>query len=187
MSPLPVWRAAGGARALPWALAVTALLGAAALALGLTPRWQADAAAAEQAVQALARRAAARPAAPAATPAPDDAQRLLQALAPAAEAPARVAALLALARRHGLVVDSTRQAWAPPAAAAALPLQRLQLVIGARGGYIGLRSFVAEALQHDDTLLLDQLRLSRARPDAAELGAELHWSLLLRADGGGAR
>lgn len=187
MTRLPGWCTAGGARALPWALATAALLGAAALALGLTPRWQTDTAAAMQAVQALARRATTRPAAPAATPAPDDAQRLLQALAPAGEAPGRVAALLALAQRHGVVVDSTRQAWAPPAAAAGLPLQRLQLVIGARGGYTGLRGFVAEALQHDDALLLDQLRLTRARPDAAELGAELHWSLLLRADAGGAR
>jgi len=166
--------------ALPWWAAALSLLAAAGLALGLTPHWQAEAAAADRAGQRLARHAPA--AAVLAAARPGDDQRLLQALATVDAAPQRVADLLALAQHHGLQVDSTRQTWAPPPGRGALPLQRLQLVLVARGPYAALRQFTAEALQHDDTLLLDQLRLARAPAQATALQAELQWSLLLRSD-----
>ena len=182
MRALPRLRGRVGSVRLPWGLSGLALLSAAVLAFGLTPRWQAEVTAADQALQALVRHAAGRPPGPSTPPAPTDDQRLLQALPPLADAPQRVAELLALAQQQGLVVDSTRQTWAAPAARSALPLQRLQLVVSARGPYLGLRRFVAQALQHDPTLVLDQLQLSRPPSRSGELGAELHWSLLQRDD-----
>ena len=60
-------------------------------------------------------------------------------------------------------------------------LQRGVLSMAAHGPYLAVRRFVAEALQHDDALLLDRLRLSRASPAAAEVAVDLQWALLQRA------
>ena len=115
-------------------------------------------------------------------------QRLAPALPPADAAPHRLAALVARARQHGLTLDSVRQS-APlrlGAGNAALAAERLPLRLAGSGPYSAWRRFVAEALQQDDALLLDQLRLSRSGPGAALLAADLHWSLLQRVpDGAG--
>jgi hypothetical protein len=52
--------------------------------------------------------------------------------------------------------------------------------------YAAWRRFVAEALQQDDALLLEQLQLGRASTSAALLTAELQWSLLQRSGGAAA-
>lgn len=179
----------------PVGLGASALLLAAGLALIVTPRWHAE----RDAADLAARRLAATPRA--ATPAaavPTDELRLLAALPTADAAAQRMADLLALAAQRGLVVQSTRQSLpaavrataaaaprnpttgAADPAATPLPVQALRLSMGVQGRYEALRRFVAEALQHDDALLLDQTRLLRATPQARELSAELQWSLLQR-------
>ena len=65
-------------------------------------------------------------------------------------------------------------------AAAAWAVAPLRLAMGVQGSYSSLRRFVAEALQHDDALLLDQLRLARPSAQARELTADLQWTLLQR-------
>jgi hypothetical protein len=154
-----------------------ALLLAALLALGLLPRWQAEQRRAEQALQQRARTV------PAPVPPPSRAtadQRLAVALPPADAAPQRIAALAERARQLGVTLDSVRQS-APERlgkAAAALPAERVPLHMAGSASYDAWRRFVAEALQQDDALLLEQLQLSRAGPQLALLAAELRWSLL---------
>lgn len=174
-----------GASALSWPVVAGAigLLLAALLALALVPRWRAEQAQADHALQALVRLAdRARAAQPVAAPARDE-QRLLQALPAADDSPGRTAALLALATRHGVTVDSVRQGEprVTDNRAGALALQQVPLALAARGPYTALRGFVAEALQHDDALLLDQLRINRSQASAQELTAHLQWTLLQRA------
>lgn len=160
------------------------LAGAAALALAagllvvLVPGWQGERAQADLSLRALARAAgAAAPAAPARTAE----QRLLQALPPAHLGPQRIAALLALAPLHAVTLDSTRQGMAEAPAAGALAMARVPVSLSARGSYTSLRQFVAAALQQDDALSLDQLRIGRGQPDATELAAQLQWSVLQQA------
>lgn len=153
---------------------------AAVLALGITPSWQAD-----QARAAAQRSASARPAAALRTPAPpmeDATTRLWRALPTPDQSPQRIADLTRLARQHGVTIDGTRLGrTAAPADAATLPAQQLPLSMAAHGPYPAVRRFVAEALQHDDALLLDRLRLSRTSPTAAEVAVDLQWALLQRA------
>ena len=210
---LAIARLSAQALNLPLGLALIALLLAAGLALVATPRWRAEQTAADQAAHRLAR---ARVAAPAAASAASDEQRLLAALPDADSSPQRVADLLALAARHGLVVHSTRQVLpaatataavgavtaatatattaattataatataavsSPAASATAWAMAPLRLSMGVQGGYRRLRQFVADALQHDDALLLDQLRLARPSAQAREVTADLQWLLLQR-------
>jgi hypothetical protein len=171
---LPLW--VGGA----------SLLLATLLALVVTPGWQAEQARAE--AQRLAR---ARPA-PALRaplpPAPDAVSRLWRALPGEDQAPARITQLTGLARQHGVTIDGTRLGRsAAPADAASLPAQQLPVVMAAHGAYPAVRRFVAEALQHDDALLLERLRLSRASPTAPEVAVDLQWALLQRAPAAGGR
>ncbi|OYU97941.1 MAG: hypothetical protein CFE45_18410 [Burkholderiales bacterium PBB5] len=72
-----------------------------------------------------------------------------------------------------------------PLAAAASPLADEQglLQVRASGPYLGLRQWVAQALQHDDALLLERLRLSRPLASSAVLTGELNWALLQGATG----
>ncbi|MDT7838949.1 hypothetical protein [Aquabacterium sp. OR-4] len=165
------WRRPG---VLPGAAGCLALLVAAWLALLLAPRWRAEAAVAGQALTLRARQAQ-----PAATvpPPPGPAQRLHEALPPAALAAQRLTGLLALAQRHGLAVGSVHQA----------PLLRgdglhsVPMVWRAQGRYADVRGFVAAALQADPALVLEQMRLGRAGPAAAMLEVDLHWQMLQRA------
>ena len=184
----------------PAGLGVSALLLAAGLALIATPRWHAERDAADLATQKLA--TAPRAATPATAAVPTDERRLLAALPTADAAAQRVADLLALAAQRGLVVQSTRQSLlaavsattaaaprnptigAAASAATPLPVTALGLSMAVQGRYENLRRFVAEALQHDDALLLDQARLVRATRQAHGLSAELQWLLLQRVPGG---
>ena len=157
---------------------------AAVLALAVTPRWQADQAhaAAQRAMLARPTSAVRAPA----PPAPDATSRLWQALPAADQAPQRIADLTGLARQHGVTIDGTRlgRAAAPPDAGT-LPAQQLPVAMVAHGPYPAVRRFVAEALQHDDALLLERLRLSRVSPAASEVAVDLQWALLQRAPSGG--
>lgn len=165
---------------LPVLAGSTALALAALLALGLAPRWQADAHAARQDLRRQRTATAAATAKPVAATAP--APTLVSAL-PAADAlPQRQAALAALAQRHGITLDGLRLS-APQALGngnAALPAQHVPLRLAGTAPYAAWRRFVAEALQQDDALLLEQLQLGRASATAAVLTAELQWSLLQR-------
>jgi hypothetical protein len=154
------------------------LLLAAGLLVVLVPGWQDQGAQADLSLRALARAAGA--AAPAAPERTAD-QRLLQALPPARLGPQRIAALLALAPLHAVTLDSTRQGMAEAPAAGALAMARIPVTLNARGSYASLRQFVAAALQQDDALSLDQVRIGRSQPDATELAAQLQWSLLQQA------
>ncbi len=160
-----------------------ALLLAALLAWGLVPRWRADQDSADRALQQRARQAPAVARVAAVLPAD---QRLAQALPPADAVPQRLAALVHSAGQRGLQLDSVRQA-APlrlGTGAAALPAERVPLRLTGRGPYTAWRQFVADALQQDDALLLDQLRLGRRSPADSLLDGDLQWSLLQRAGGG---
>jgi hypothetical protein len=189
---LGTWKGGGWARQAPVGIGLLALLLAAVLAWGLTPRWRADQARIEQAGRSLARTG---PTPPPATAVVVDGLQHLGALPPADEGPRRVAELLALAARLGVTVDGARQgmaqglspvgATAPSTGIAAsnadlAALQRVPLNLVAHGRYSALRRFVAEALQQDDALALVQLRLNRPQADGRELSADLQWSLLQR-------
>jgi hypothetical protein len=179
-----------GLAGLPVLAGSAALALAALLALGLAPRWQADADAAGRDLRRQRAAAAAAPARPvaAAAPAPTAASTLLPALPGADTLPQRQAALAALALHHGITLDGLRLA-APQglgSGAGALPAQRVALRLAGTAPYAAWRRFVAEALQQDDALLLEQLQLGRASTSAALLTAELQWSLLQRSGGAAA-
>ena len=177
-----------GRRAWPSAPVLTGALAlvVAALAAAWTNRLHSTDAADRQRLVKLAQPApqsSPRPA-PRATALADD-QWLLAALPAATVGAERVAALLALAATNGVTVDSVRQAAPLPLAAgqAALPAERVVLQIRASGPYLGLRQWVAQALQHDDALLLERLRLARPLASSTALSAELGWALLQGATG----
>lgn len=160
------------------------LLLAAVLALGVTPRWQTDQAQADVQRARLARPTPAMRAP--APPVPDATSRLWHALPAADQAPQRLADLTALARQHGVTIDGTRLGrTAAPPDAITLPAQQLPVAMAAHGPYPAVRRFVAEALQHDDALLLERLRLSRVSPAASEVAVDLQWALLQRAPAAG--
>ena len=167
-----------------WAPAVAgalALLSALMLGAVLAPRWQAQAQAQEQATQSDRRAAAAvAVAAAAAVTAPSNrpvgSRQAMWADWPGAErTPERSAALLQLARRHGLTVQRAREQ--------ADPAGHFQLGLSGQASYPALRSFVAAALAADPALVLDRLRLQRAAPAVAELDVDMQWTLLQRAAG----
>lgn len=160
------------------------LLLAAVLAVVVTPGWQAD----QSRAQAQHARSARPPAAQRTLlpPAPDASAGLWQALPAADQAPQRLTDLTGLARLHGVTIDGTRLGRAaPPPDATSLPAQQLPVAMAAHGPYPAVRRFVAAALQHDDALLLERLRLSRASPAATEVAVDLQWALLQRAPASG--
>lgn len=140
-------------------VALVLLAAAAWLAWDITPGWQAQAAARVPAPP----EPGALVAAPAANPT----------VLPAAEAAReRVAALLALATRHGVQLQRVDARLQRQQGA-----EHLALGMQVRGAYPGLRAFVEAALAADAALALDSMRLQRDGPDAAELQAELGWAL----------
>lgn len=146
-----------------------ALLLAALLSAVLAPRWQAQAAvhltATQSALQASLR--------PAMQPRADVHASASNADLPSlARTPERRAALMVLARRHGLEVQRAGE----QADAAG----QLQLALAGRARYPALRAFVAAALQADPALVLDRLRMQRASATAADLDVDLQWTFLHR-------
>lgn len=172
-------RQALGALGWPGAVAGLCLLGAAVLALQLTPRWQAEAE--ELAVQQAAlrrslRASAALPAARAETPA-----ALLAALPPSAERQQRLADLLEIGLRLGLVQQRSEQRLSVDAETG---LERLRISMPVQGSYAQLRHYIGAALAHDPALSLDSLHLRRAQRESQDLQAELVWTLHSRREGG---
>ena len=89
----------------------------------------------------------------------------------------RLADLLELALRQGLIVTRTEHRLSVDADAG---LERLVVSMPVGGSYAQLRSFIELALQQDPGLSLDSLKLSRATPQAAQVDADLIWSLHAR-------
>lgn len=156
---------------LPGLAGVAALLLAAA-ALLLAQRWDARATALQAEARAL--RAQARPAAAAAVPV--SAQQWQATLPGAAERQQRLADLLELGIRLELSGARTEHRLATSEG-----LERLRVTMPVSGSYAQLRRFIAAALAHDPALSLDAVKLRRASPLAAEVEAELQWSLHGRA------
>ncbi|MCV2351421.1 hypothetical protein [Paucibacter sp. Y2R2-4] len=86
----------------------------------------------------------------------------------------RLADLLEIALRQGLVSSRTEHRLSVDASSG---LERLRVSMPVSGGYAQLRSFIEAALRHDSALSLDALKLRRATPNAAEMEAEMSWSL----------
>lgn len=163
----PAWHRLG----LPAALGIAALVLAAILELGLTPMWRSQADAAEQA--ALARllaladeRRAARDAKPGADAGP--------VWPNAAQRDVRLARLLRLAQAHRVSVRGVQQQL--ERGEAANPVAWNLVTMPLRGNYGDLRAFVAAALQADEALALDSVRLRRAEGERVPVEAELTWS-----------
>lgn len=95
-------------------------------------------------------------------------------LPPAAERQQRLADLLEMGLRAGLASSRTEHRLTVDAASG---LERLRISMPVSGGYAQLRRFIGAALAHDPALSLDSLKLRRTTPVAAEVEAELVWSL----------
>lgn len=162
----------------PGLLAGLALLLALGLAL-LAQRWDAQAAQAQaDADQLRSQIRLLRAAGQAQAAAPATSAQWLAALPPAAERQQRLADLLEMGLRLGLVSARTEHRLSVDAASG---LERLRVTMPLSGGYAQLRQYIGAALLHDPALSLDGLKLRRASPQAAEVEAELQWSLHGRA------
>lgn len=95
-------------------------------------------------------------------------------LPPATERQQRLADLLEMGLRAGLASSRTEHRLTLDAASG---LERLRISMPVSGGYAQLRRFIGAALEHDPALSLDSLKLRRNTPQAAEVEAELVWSL----------
>jgi len=172
-------RQALGALGWPGAVAGLCLLGAAVLALQLTPRWQGEAedlAVQQAGLRRSLRASAALPATGAQTPA-----ALLASLPPSADRQQRLADLLEIGLRLGLVQQRSEQRLSVDADTG---LERLRISMPVQGSYAQLRHYLGAALAHDTALSLDSLHLRRAQRESQELQAELVWTLHSRRDGG---
>jgi Tfp pilus assembly protein PilO len=162
----------------PGLLGLGALLLAGLLELGLARLWSEDRAALQAQAERLQRQLRAQRAS---EPVP---QRLATpeqwraSLPEAAERQQRLADLLEAALRAGLNSPRTEHRLAVDAATG---VERLRVSMPVQGGYAQLRGFLETALRQDPALSLDGLKLRRAAPAAAELEAELQWSLHGRA------
>ena len=99
---------------------------------------------------------------------------------PARERTHRLAALLALATRHGLDVRRTDMHLQPQPE---LGLLRYSLVMPMAGAYQQWRAFVEAALAQDPALSLDRVQLQRASANAAAVEIDLSWTLWMQAEG----
>lgn len=160
----------------PGLLGLLALLLAAGLLLA-SQGWGFEAARLQAEADELSRqlrsqRAAGLSQGPAATPA--TAEQWQQALPSAELRQQRLADLLEVGTRMGLVSARTEHRLSVDASAG---LERLRVSMPLVGTYAQLRAFIAAALRHDPALSLDALKLRRANPQATELEADLVWSL----------
>jgi hypothetical protein len=108
----------------------------------------------------------------------DPATRWRESFPAATERHRRITNLMALAAALNLQARRSEVRSVPEEA---LGLTRVRVVLPLAGPYAGLRRFVDQALRDDPALSLDLVRLERSDPQAAELRAELHWSLWMRA------
>lgn len=167
MRPVVLWRQLG------WpGVAGLVLLALAALAWWFGQHW--DTQAARLQAEARTLRAQARPVA--AASAPLSLQQWQAGLPPASTRQQRLADLLEMALRLDLNTSRTEHRLA-----SAEGLERLRVTMPVTGSYAQVRRFIASALAHDPALSLDAVKLRRASPMAAEVEAELQWSLHGRA------
>jgi hypothetical protein len=164
-------------RALGWPglLGLGALLLAGVLELGLAQPWQSETDEAQAQAERLQRQLRLQRAsgmAAEATPA-----QWQQALPESALRQQRLADLLELSLRAGLSSSRTEHRLTIDATAG---LERLRVSMPVQGGYVQLRGFIESALRQDAALSLDSLKLRRNAPAAAEIEAELVWSLHAR-------
>ncbi|MEJ6001559.1 hypothetical protein [Paucibacter soli] len=170
-------------RSLGWPgwLALALLAGAAGLALGLLPRWEAQTARLQGEADHLQRQLRLRaPAAPASGPAALTPQQWQLSLPAAELRQQRLADLLELGLRQGLVSNRTEHRLTLDASAG---LERMRVTMPVQGGYAQVRGYIDAALLQDPGLSLDSLKLRRANPQTAEVDAELLWSLHARHPG----
>ncbi len=149
------------------------LVGVAALLLAFVALWcgqRWDAQAARLQAEARELRAKARPVA--AASAPVSVQQWQAALPPASQRQQRLADLLELAIRLDLNAARTEHRLA-----SADGLERLRVTMPVVGPYAQVRRYIAAALEHDPALSLDAVKLRRVSPMAADVEAELQWSL----------
>ncbi|MFY7867598.1 GspMb/PilO family protein [Roseateles sp.] len=165
---------------LPGSVGVAALLLAAALAM-LSHHWDTRSARFQAEADQISQRLRAQRAAGVqeSAQAPATQSQWQAALPPAAVRQQRLADLLEIALRQGLVSSRTEHRLSVDAASG---LERLRVSMPVSGGYAQLRSFIEAALLHDPALSLDALKLRRASPQAAEVEADLTWSLHGRSD-----
>ena len=97
-----------------------------------------------------------------------------QNLPPAAERQQRLADLLEMSLRLGLNSSRTEHRLSVDPVSG---LERLRVSMPVSGSYAQVRQLIGAALAHDPALSLDSLKLRRASPQAAEVEAELQWSL----------
>ena len=161
-------RALGG----PGLAGLAALL-LAAVAIVAGQRWDARAAALQAEAREL--RARARPLAPVAA-APVSVQQWQAGLPGPGDRQQRLADLLELAIRLNLSGARTEHRLSTGEG-----LERLRVTMPVTGGYAQIRRFISAALEHDPALSLDAIKLRRAGPMAADVDAELQWSLHGRA------
>lgn len=161
-------------KALGWhGLAGVAALMLAFIAIVMSQRWDAQATALQ--LEARQLRAQAAPARAAAA-SPLSVQQWQAGLPPSADRQQRLADLLELGIRLELNAARTEHRLST-----AEGLERLRVTMPVTGSYAQLRRFISAALAHDPALSLDSLKLRRASPMAAEVDAELQWSLHGRA------
>lgn len=160
-------------RTLGWpGLAGIAALLLAVAAIVFSQRW--DAQALKLQAEARELRSKARPAA--VVSAPVSVQQWQATLPPSANRQQRLADLLELSIRLDLNGARTEHRLAT-----AEGLERLRVTMPVTGSYAQVRRFIAAALEHDPALSLDSLKLRRVSPLAADVDAELQWSLHGRA------
>ncbi|KQV88246.1 hypothetical protein [Pelomonas sp. Root1237] len=161
-------------KALGWpGLAGLAALVLAVVAVVLSQRW--DAQAVKLQTEARELRAKARPAVAAAS-APVSVQQWQATLPPSSSRQQRLADLLELSIRLDLVGARTEHRLSTSEG-----LERLRVTMPVTGSYGQVRRFIAAALEHDPALSLDSVKLRRVSPMAADVDAELQWSLHGRA------
>lgn len=142
---------------------------AAALLLWLAQDWQAR-------TEQLQAQAQARPPLPIHAP-PVPPPRVLASLPGNAHTPERLADLLELGIRQGLVSPRSEHRLS-----SAGGLERLRVSMPLAASYATLRGFLSEALLQDPGLSLDSLKLRRANAEASDLEIDLQWSLHSRSE-----
>jgi hypothetical protein len=162
-------------KVLAWpGLAGIAALAVAVIASVLGQRWDTQATALQ--LEARQLRAKAAPMSAAAAAPVISVQQWQAGLPPSADRQQRLADLLELGIRLELNAARTEHRLST-----AEGLERLRVTMPVTGSYAQVRRFISAALAHDPALSLDSLKLRRASPMAAEVDAELQWSLHGRA------
>ncbi len=158
----------------PGGLGLVALALAAGLAL-LSQQWDQRASALQAEADQLSRQIrAAKATGLQAEQAPVTPAQWQAALPSAALRQQRLADLLEIALRQGLVSSRTEHRLSVDESSG---LERLRVSMPLSGSYAQLRGYIEAALRHDPALSLDALKLRRAGPQAAEMEAEMSWSL----------